>query len=62
MIHDAIIITKPLVNDPVRWLRLPNIFGPKNPPMLAVQLIKPIAAAAAALVKISEGRVKNAGK
>ena len=37
----------PLWKEPLRWLNSPMIFGPTNPPMLAVQLIKPIAAAAA---------------
>src|SRR5437868_5439921 len=58
MIQHAIIIINPLTNEPLCWLRLPKNFGPKNPPMLAVQLINPIAAAAAALVRISEGKVK----
>lgn len=38
----------PPPNEPVRWLRLPMIMGPMNPPMLAVQLMNPTAAAAAA--------------
>src|SRR6476646_1037287 len=38
------------------------IFGPKNPPMLATQLMKPTAAAAAERVRNAEGRAQNAGR
>ena len=62
MIQQTIIITNPLANEPLCWLRLPTNFGPKNPAMLAVQLINPTAAAAPPLVRNSEGKVKNAGK
>ena len=62
MIQETIIITNPLSNEPLCWLRLPMNFGPKNPAMLPVQLINPTAAAAAPLVRNSEGKVKNAGK
>src|SRR5689334_141465 len=57
-----IISANPVLNEPVRSLKLPNIFGPTNPPMLAVQLMNPTAAAAAALVRNSEGKLKKAGK
>ncbi len=40
----------------------PIIFGPKKPPMLAVQLMKPMAAAAAEALKNAEGNAQNAGK
>ena len=62
MHQHAIITPKPLLNEPVLWLRSPKIFGPKYPPMLAVQLMNPTAAAAAALVRNSDGNVKKAGK
>src|SRR6202040_1583586 len=58
----AIMKTNPLLNEPVRWLRLPTIFGPTNPPMLAVQLMNPTAAAAAELVRNAEGNAQNDGK
>jgi len=51
-----------VLNDPVRWLRSPKIFGPTNPPMLAVQLMNPTAAAAAALVKNADGNAQKAGR
>src|ERR1051326_7587581 len=38
------------------------IFGPKYPPMLAVQLMNPTAAAAAELDKNAEGNAQNAGR
>src|ERR1700720_2139223 len=40
----------------------PIILGPKNPPMLAVQLINPTAAAAAELVKNALGSAQNDGR
>src|SRR5438045_7224023 len=49
-------------NEPVRSLRSPIILGPKNPPMLAVQLMKPTAAAAAELVRNADGNAQNAGR
>src|SRR3954469_21599079 len=60
--QQTIIKTKPRENEPVRWLKSPMIFGPKNPPMLAVQLINPTAAAAAELVKNADGNAQNDGK
>src|SRR5438445_780424 len=38
------------------------ILGPKNPPMLAVQLMKPTAAAPAELVRNAEGNAQNDGR
>ena len=52
----------PVLNEPVRWLRLPIIFGPTNPPMLAVQLMNPTAAAAAELVRNAEGKAQKDGR
>ena len=52
----------PVSNEPVRWLSRPTIVGPKNPPMLAVQLIKPTAAAAAEAVRNAEGIAQNDGR
>src|SRR5438105_7551307 len=49
-------------NEPVRWLKSPMIFGPTNPPMLAVQLMNPTAAAAAELVRNAEGSAQNEGR
>src|SRR4030095_2642678 len=40
----------------------PMIFGPKKPPMLAVLLMNPTAAAAAEALKNAEGTAQNAGK
>src|SRR5262245_15011793 len=40
----------------------PTILGPKYPPMLAVQLMNPTAAAAAELDKNAEGSAQNAGR
>src|SRR5207248_2895886 len=53
---------KPPLKEPVRWLSSPIIFGPKNPPILAVQLMNPTAAAAAELVSSELGRAQNDGK
>src|ERR1700730_3552828 len=50
MIQHAIMKTNPVLNEPLLWLKLPIIFGPMYPPKLAVQLMKPTAAAAAELV------------
>src|SRR5436190_21649922 len=58
----AAIKRNPLSNEPVRWISLPTIFGPKNPPMLAVQLMNPTAAAAAELDRNAEGNAQNDGK
>src|SRR5437660_923777 len=49
-------------NEPVRWLNSPMILGPTNPPMLAVQLMNPTAAAAAELVRNAEGNAQNDGR
>src|ERR1043166_3538901 len=38
------------------------ILGPTNPPMLATQLMNPIAAAAAELVRNAEGNAQNEGR
>ena len=54
--------TNPPLNEPLCWLKLPMIFGPTNPPMLAVQLMKPTAAAAAELVRNAEGNAQNDGR
>ena len=56
IIQHATIKINPPRNEPVRWLRSPMILGPKNPPMLAVQLMKPTAAAAAELVRNEDGQ------
>src|SRR5947209_7265011 len=61
-IQQAIIKTNPLLNEPVRWLSSPMIFGPTNPPMLAVQLMNPTAAAAAERVRNAEGNAQNDGR
>ena len=52
----------PLLKEPVRWLSSPMILGPTNPPMLAVQLMKPTAAAAAELLRNALGSAQNDGK
>ena len=59
-IQHATIKINPLRNEPVRWLRSPMILGPRNPPMLAVQLMKPTAAAAAELVRNEDESAQNA--
>src|ERR1700682_2522516 len=62
IIQHAIMKTNPGWNEPVRWLSSPMIFGPMYPPMLAVQLMKPTAAAAAELVRNDDGSAQNDGK
>src|SRR6266566_8464576 len=62
IIQHATIKINPPRNEPVRWLRSPMILGPKNPPMLAVQLMKPTAAAAAELVRNEDGSAQNDGR
>src|SRR6266436_7415126 len=62
IVKHTIMKINPAVNEPVRSLRLPIIFGPTKPPMLAVQLMKPIAAAAAELVRNAEGKAQNEGR
>src|SRR5580704_6214519 len=62
IVQHAIITKNPPLNEPVRWLRSPMILGPKNPPMLAVQLMNPTAAAAAELARNAEGRAQNDGR
>ena len=62
MTQQAIIKINPPRNEPLLWLRLPIILGPTNPPMLAVQLMKPTAAAAAELVRSEEGSAQNDGR
>src|SRR3954466_1406077 len=62
MTKHAIMKRNPLSNAPVCSLRLPKIFGPTNPPMLAVQLINPTAAAAAELLRNAEGNAQNEGR
>jgi hypothetical protein len=62
MIQQAIMKTNPVLNEPLLWLRLPMIFGPMYPPMLAVQLMKPTAAAAAELVRNDDGSAQKDGK
>src|SRR5439155_18852532 len=62
IIQHATIKINPPRNQPVRWLRSPMILGPKNPPMLAVQLMKPTAAAAAELVRNEDGSAQNDGR
>ena len=52
----------PQRNEPVLWLRLPMILGPTKPPILAVQLMNPTAAAAAELVRNDEGSAQNDGR
>src|SRR5262245_53337197 len=52
----------PELKEPLLWLRFPIIFGPTNPPMLAVQLMNPTAAAAAELVRNAEGKTQNDGR
>src|SRR5215472_14706373 len=59
--HTTIKINPPR-NEPVRWLTSPMILGPKNPPMLAVQLMKPTAAAAAELVRNEDGSAQKDGR
>lgn len=58
----AIITANPPLNEPVRWLMSPMILGPKYPPILAVQLMNPTAAAAAEPDRNAEGNAQNAGK
>ena len=62
MTKHAIMKMNPLSNEPVRSLRRPIIVGPKNPPMLAVQLIKPTAAAAADAERKELGNAQKDGK
>src|SRR5437764_13544667 len=62
IVQHAIIKTNPPSNEPVRWLNSPMILGPTNPPMLAVQLMKPIAAAAAELERNELGSAQNEGR
>src|SRR5437016_3281357 len=62
IVQHAIIKTNPPSNEPVRWLNSPMILGPTNPPMLAVQLMKPTAAAAAELERNELGSAQNEGR
>src|ERR1700674_923752 len=62
IVQQAIINVNPLLNEPVRWLSSPMILGPTNPPMLAVQLMKPTAAAAAELLRNALGSAQNDGR
>src|SRR6267143_3656131 len=62
IVQHAIMKTNPVRNEPVSWLRSPMILGPTNPPMLAVQLMNPTAAAAAELVRNPEGNAQNDGR
>ena len=51
IVQQTIMKRNPPLKEPVRWLSSPMILGPKNPPILAVQLMNPTAAAAAELVR-----------
>ena len=62
IIQHAIMKTNPPRNELMRSLSSPMILGPKKPPMLAVQLMNPTAAAAAELVRNAEGSAQNDGK
>src|SRR6202049_3313764 len=62
IVQHAIMKINPPRNEPVRWLRSPMILGPKNPPMLAVQLMNPTAAAAAELARNALGSAQNDGR
>src|SRR5580700_10070749 len=59
IVQHAIIKINPFSKEPVRWLRSPKILGPTNPPMLAVQLMKPTAAAAAEAERNALGSAQN---
>ena len=54
--------TKPSRKESVLWLSSPMILGPTNPPILAMQLMNPTAAAAAELVRNAEGSAQNDGR
>ena len=62
IVQHAIMKIKPLRKEPVRWLSSPMILGPKNPPILAVQLINPTAAAAPEEDKNRLGSAQKEGR
>src|SRR5436309_321677 len=52
----------PFWNEPVHVLTVPSTTGPKNPPRLPTELIRPMLPAAAASAKNRLGIDQNAGK
>ena len=62
IVQHAIMKIKPPRKEPVRWLSSPMTLGPKNPPMLAVQLMNPTAAAAADEDRNELGKAQNDGR